>query len=617
MTVPASRTSRLLLGAGLLLTLYACGVSAYHALYRDRLFPGVVLDGVPVGSLTKSEFLAQTEAGRLALLQRQRPLTLQRNGSTDRLRLETPFLLVDGEHLWRLAFAAGRDPRDAEFYAPFSLRWWQPSLRLTDAITADQAVLRARLTETLTNAGWIQAAQPARLRYDSDETAPDTLQVSLEPAKEERRVDLDTLTNHVMHAIRGGSNEAVEVSPISGQPPSPTTEALAALLPQAQRWASGPLTLRSGGTDTVLSAATLAAWTEPRPGASSSTSEFALDLNRERVEAALGTLPSTRLQEPRNGTLTVNEQNQITELVLPTRGQRLNLDATLAGLRRALDASGQNRVATTTIDTVYATFEGPDAERLGIKDLLGQGASNFSGSPSNRRKNIALGGNKVHQTLVAPGTDFSLLNALGEIDGAHGWLPELVIKGTQTVPEYGGGLCQIGTTVFRSALNAGLPITERRNHSYRVRYYEPAGTDATIYDPAPDFKFRNDLPGWLLITQEKEADDIRFLIWGTKDGRVASSSTPVVTNIIQPPPKKIIETTDLPPGTTKCTETAHAGATASFDYEVTYPNGEVKKTTFKSVYRPWQAVCLVGVAQLSTPAPQSQGVDASGLNSAG
>ena len=60
-------------------------------------------------------------------------------------------------------------------------------------------------------------------------------------------------------------------------------------------------------------------------------------------------------------------------------------------------------------------------------------------------------------------------------------------------PEFGGGLCQIGTTMFRVTMNAGLPILERQNHSYRVRYYEPpVGMDVTIYEPKPDFRFRND-----------------------------------------------------------------------------------------------------------------------------
>lgn len=616
MTVSVStRTGKLLLGVGAILLIHVIGVSTYHSIYRDRLLPGVLLDGRLVGGLTKTEFLRETEAGRADLMGRQRPISLRNPNTNEQVNLPTaPFLLIDGEHLWNQAFAAGHDPKSGWFYAPLLLRWTRPSFAISDALKIDVPELQTHTNAAVTAAGWTQTAQEARFRFESAAEETNALRVTIEPAKAEQQLDLATSIDRIITHLQKDETGIVDISLSAGPTPTRTAEALAPLLPQAQRWTSGTLTLKSDGTETALPPTTIADWIEVQAN-SSNPAVLALGLNPQRTETFLNTLPSVRLQEPKNGTLTVSPENTLINLTAPTRGQRLNLATTIDNIVRALDTPP--RLATTSIDTVYATFEGPDAERLGIRELLGQGSSNFAGSPGNRRKNIALGGNKVHQSLLAPDAEFSLLKALGEIDGANGWLPELVIKGNQTIPEYGGGLCQIATTVFRSALNTGLPITERRNHSYRVRYYEPAGTDASIYDPSPDFKFKNDTSHWLLITQETIGDEIRFLVWGTKDGRVASSSTPVISNIIAPPPKKLIETTSLPPGTQKCTESAHAGATAIFDYEVSYASGEVKKTTFKSVYRPWQAVCLVGVAQLSVPGAPVPAVDASGLNSAG
>jgi vancomycin resistance protein YoaR len=180
-----------------------------------------------------------------------------------------------------------------------------------------------------------------------------------------------------------------------------------------------------------------------------------------------------------------------------------------------------------------------------------------------------------------------------------------VIKGNKTVPELGGGACQFGTTMFRTALNTGLPITNRQNHSYSVSYYFPVGTDATIYDPAPDFKFINDTKHYILIQTKIEENIMTFEMWGTKDGRVAEQTTPVLSNYVSPPATKIVETTDLAPGVTKCTEKAHTGVTASFDYKVTYEEGEVKEQNFTSKYKPWQEVCLKGVEKLSEePKPE-------------
>ena len=147
---------------------------------------------------------------------------------------------------------------------------------------------------------------------------------------------------------------------------------------------------------------------------------------------------------------------------------------------------------------------------FGITKIIGTGHSSFAGSPQNRRHNIKVGADALNGILIKPGDEFSLVKTLGEIDAKSGYLPELVIKENKTIPEYGGGLCQIGTTVFRATVESGLPVTMRRNHSYRVSYYEPAGTDATIYNPWPDYRFANDTKNHVLIQARIEGDDLYF-----------------------------------------------------------------------------------------------------------
>jgi len=279
----------------------------------------------------------------------------------------------------------------------------------------------------------------------------------------------------------------------------------------------------------------------------------------------------------RNG-LTVNTQKTINNL------EDLILNSTELSLE-------------LVVDIVYPKITNNDVNDLGINEIIGIGYSDFSGSPVNRVHNINVGANSLNGVLIKPGEEFSLVQALGEIDGEHGYREELVIKGDETVPEFGGGLCQIGTTVFRGALSSGLKITERRNHSYRVSYYEPAGTDATIYNPWPDFKFLNDTEQHILLQTRIHGTDLYFDFWGTKDGRVASTTQPIIYNIVSPPEKKIIKTLDLAPGKEKCTERAHKGADAKFTYTVKPLNKEKIETIFYSHYIPWQEVCLLGVTE--------------------
>jgi len=289
------------------------------------------------------------------------------------------------------------------------------------------------------------------------------------------------------------------------------------------------------------------------------------------------------------------KDNKVISWQTGKNGREVNIEKSLENILSAINLNiweAEIEVKDINVDDFN------DGNQFQIKEIIGTGHSNFAGSPSNRRHNIKVGSDSIHGLLIKPGDEFSLIENLGEIDAENGYLPELVIKGNKTIPEYGGGLCQVATTVFRSALGSGLPITARRSHSYRVSYYEPAGTDASVYDPWPDIKFLNDTNNYILIQSRIEGNNLYYDFWGTEDGRVSTTTKPVVYNITPPPPTKIIETDELEPGKRRCTESAHNGADAYFDYIVTYPEGATttprQEIRFSSHYIPWQEVCLVG-----------------------
>jgi len=302
--------------------------------------------------------------------------------------------------------------------------------------------------------------------------------------------------------------------------------------------------------------------------------------------------------EPQNAKFEIKD-GRVVEFQESKDGLELNFEASFNLLENKFLIEKENNIslATTELKSILQT---QDVNDLGINEIIGTGHSSFAGSPKNRRHNIATGASSLNGLIVKPGEELSLIETLGDIDKENGYLPELVIKGNETIAEYGGGLCQIGTTLFRTVLQSGLPVTMRRNHSYRVFYYEPAGTDATIYDPWPDFRFVNDTKNNILIQTRIEGDDIYFDFWGTKDGRIIKVDEPTIYNITKPDPTKLVETLDLPVGEKKCTEHAHNGADAYFDYTVTYPDETVIEKRFTSHYVPWREVCLIGVEKLSS-----------------
>jgi vancomycin resistance protein YoaR len=130
--------------------------------------------------------------------------------------------------------------------------------------------------------------------------------------------------------------------------------------------------------------------------------------------------------------------------------------------------------------------------------------------------------------ILAPGDTFSFNDHLGSVEAKDGFVPEIVIKKSGLAPELGGGICQVSSTVFRGAVASGLPILERKNHSFAVSHYAPQGTDATTYTGVIDLKFTNNTPGSILIWPYYENDDtIVFDYYGTYDQRKVVLDDPV------------------------------------------------------------------------------------------
>ncbi len=350
------------------------------------------------------------------------------------------------------------------------------------------------------------------------------------------------------------------------------------------------LRLTASSTEWLLKQSDLTPWLEFQQ----KDGEVTIGLNRESVLAWLETIAQEVALPALDAKFTL-AGNKVTEFQASQTGKKLDVETSYNLLTEALLAGSGGPISLPIIIREPDVDIG-DVNNLGIKELIGRGTSNFAGSPKNRRTNIAVGAKSLNGIIIEPAEEFSMLKALGPIDGEHGYLQELVIKGNRTIPEYGGGLCQIGTTAFRVALNSGLPITQRRNHSYRVVYYEPAGMDATIYDPAPDFRFLNDTGNKILFITKISADNLIFEFYGTDDGRqvVISPNPPAITKITSPGAVKYIETEELAPGEKRLVEKPHNGADTYFKYTVTYPGGEVKETEFTSHYVAWPETWLIG-----------------------
>ena len=241
-----------------------------------------------------------------------------------------------------------------------------------------------------------------------------------------------------------------------------------------------------------------------------------VNLNEKKVADYLTVLSTGINREPMDAQLRF-ENGRVVVFILSQNGLRIDVEKSAKNMIKSIKTGGDN------IELVYREIEPnirtSDIDNLGIVALLSKGESNFWGSPESRKHNIKIGAAKFHGVLIKPNEEFSFNKILGEVGAQTGYLPALVIKDKKLIQEYGGGLCQVSTTVFRAAINAGLKITERFAHAFPITYYGSPGFDATIYPPHPDFRFINNTPGYILAQTKIIDNNLIFELYGTDDGR--------------------------------------------------------------------------------------------------
>jgi vancomycin resistance protein YoaR len=574
----------------------------YDWQYSDRVFKGVRLGKIDVGGknireasrILEQKINALDESGIQVKFGSQSATLLPTIASAD-AEIAYSLIDMDPEATSDLLLSYGRK---GSFFKQASDRL--SALLSGTSIEPEYAINQTEVRKFLEKSfsSYVKPGQDAQLVFDPLAKNDDFFSIS--PEKSGQSFNYDQAITQLGFRIAWLDFSPIELGITERQPSIRKNDIANADLLANEYLKLAPLTLRAASSTWTVNKIQLGYWlglarasstnSQPGPVVVALNDEAAKTYLQDKIASAFDQLPMAAKFQVSNGRVAVFQSNK--------DGKQIDQEASLKAIETGFIEKKQQQI-DLVIKTTTSEATASSSDNLGITEIIGTGHSNFSGSPQNRRHNIRTGANALNGLLIKPGETFSVMNHLGEIDDSSGYLPELVIKGNKTTPEFGGGLCQVGTTMFRAALDSGLPITERRNHSYRVSYYEPAGTDATLYDPAPDLKFTNDTGSYVLIQSRIDGNHLYFDFWGTSDGRIATSTYPTIYNIVKPKASKIIETTDLAPGKKKCTEKAHNGADAYFDYQVTYTNGEVKKKRFSSHYVPWQEVCLVGVKSLS------------------
>ena len=236
--------------------------------------------------------------------------------------------------------------------------------------------------------------------------------------------------------------------------------------------------------------------------------------------------------------------------------------------------------------------------------LLGRSTTGFRTSAAERRENIARATAMFDGVVVQPGQEYSFASA-GDFSEASGFVEGYAIVAGKLEKVVGGGLCQVATTMFRAASNAGMEITRRTGHTYVVYFYENIlGFDATVFTPDVDFRWRNDSPGPITIATSADlgASTVTFEFWGTSDGRMVSYAGPFTKNVVQPGVATWQFDKELPAGVKKQLVHGRPGMDVNYIRTVKMPDGSVKHyDNYYTHYRPWDNFFTYG-ASVTPPA---------------
>jgi vancomycin resistance protein YoaR len=379
--------------------------------------------------------------------------------------------------------------------------------------------------------------------------------------------------------------------PLIVKEPSVVAEDNEAAKGQAETMYSSSLKLTSGEHTWTLSPEKIAAYLDFRAEDQGGVSTLVPYLSPEKMTSFFEEVSGVVGTKAKNATW--KSDGTQAWVVDGVQGKALDAEKTAEALTvAALETAGRSAEAVLKTTDPDRTTE--EAKAMGIKDRLGTCKTTYGGTP-NRQQNVRKATEYVSDELLAPGEEFNFIDTIGPRTAARGFLTAPGIVGPGKLEDvFGGGICQVSTTLFNAALEAGLKITERRNHSIYISHY-PKGRDATVSDVSPNLRFVNDTGSYILIRGSSDGVVTIFSIYGTSDGRTVDIKTGEFYDIVT---RGSVTTKDptLGVGTTLIKTEGQDGQRCLVTRTITWPDGRKKVDKFGSTWLPIDKQIAVGTA---------------------
>ncbi len=587
---PSQRRLAILLIVGVVVALFVAAVAFAEATQGSTIGRHVSVNGVPVGGLTVAQATSKLEGVAL---------------STGSVRLTWR-----GHH-WTLtgrALHARIQPRQTAVAAfaytrsgNLAARVWDRFALLFSSHSVDPVVSYGK-TSTREHLDAIARAVDVK-PVEGGVTVRGTDPVAHE-AKDGRAVDRAAVLGLLDAALLSQTNASAAL-PVETIDPSVSTADAQTAAASARSWLSGPLSLTHGGhTWTIarqdlgqyLSFARQQASPHLRPTFDSPVTRGWFDYITRQVG-----------RPGKDASFTVTNGGKRVWVKQGTAGYGVVPGPTIANMNAAAAGTG-SRSATAVFGQAPPSLSYADAKALRITTRIGTYTTSVAGT-TNRLDNVRLGSALLNDTLIAPGKVFSVNETTGERTAAKGFKMAPTIINGKLEDSVGGGMCQVSTTVFNAAFEAGLQIVERHNHELYISHY-PLGRDATVSYGAYDLKFRNDTPNWILLKTDFTGWSLTVSLYSSPLHRKVVAWTNSWYDIV---PFTVHKSRDpsLAKGQTRVQTPGVNGMSIDCFRKVYDANGKLLwNDDFKSVYSMVREILMVGTKE-PTPKPSTSSTSTS------
>ncbi len=570
----------ILIAVGAIVAVFVLAILVDSVAYYNKVHAGISVSGIDLGGQTKDEAIASVT--KLVDKARNSPITVTGEDKTWELAADEVGTSMDTEGAVKAAMAVSRSNG---FFGDIRTRWklyfTKQDLPLNGTVDSAKmdgfvAGIARQLDIAPVNAG----------------LAIDKGKIKVIEGLNGQVVDQAALSEKLSALLVTLHSTTVEV-PIVAKEPDVKAEDNQAAQQQAETMISGDVTISDGSKTWSITPEEIASYMGFRSELKNGVSTLIPFMDTTKLQPILETIAPDVLKRATNASFASDGSKA---WVVPGKnGEQLDAEATAQAITDAtLKPNGRTvKVAIKAKEPDRTTEE---AKAMGIETVLSSYTTVYS-CPAPRQTNVRLATKYATDVLLAPGQEYNFDKQIGPRTAARGWqLAPGIVGPNQLEDVLGGGICQVSTTMFNAAGNAGLKITERRNHSLYISHY-PKGRDATVTGGGKNLRFVNDTDHYIWIRGSSSGVKTTITIYGTDDGRKGHVSWTVGDFYgIKPQTSIKISDPSMLVGKTKVSDSGQVGKSLKTTRVVTRNGKVIHNDVWTSYWPMYPKTVLVGTA---------------------